>query len=58
MNLRRMFRRARPTPAPQRIDPGELTIISWYDLTPEQWAALPNHRRTEYRDFYMKVKMP
>ena len=58
MNLRRMFRRTRPTPAPPRLDEAELAVIRFHNLTPAKWSTLTNPERAEYRNIYWKVRMP
>lgn len=58
MNLRRIFRRTRPTPPAPSLHPQDLATITWYGLTETEWHALTNPERAHYRTVYMKVRMP
>ena len=55
MNLRNIFRRTRPTPAPPRMDPHEALVLSAWGFTPAQWSALTNPQRAYFRKNYTKA---
>lgn len=60
MSPLKWFRRNRPTPPvePLRLNPREVIILRWHNLTPAQWTALTNPERAQHRHAYMKVTMP
>lgn len=55
MNLRHIFGRARPIPAPPRLDPHEARVIAAWGFTPAQWSALDNTQRAYFRTNYTKA---
>lgn len=55
MNLRRIFRRTRPSPVPQQLDPHEARVMSAWGLDAEEWASLTATERARLRTLYTKA---
>ena len=55
MNLRRWFRRTRPTLAPPQLDPHEARVASAWNHTEQSWAALTAQERANLRTLYTKA---
>ena len=55
MNLRNLFRRTRPTPPPQRLDPHEALVASAWNHTEQSWRALTAQERANKRTNYTKA---
>lgn len=56
MNLRRIFRRTRPTPPPApTVHPHDLIVMGVCGITPELWQTLDPTSRAWFRTNYLKV---